>query len=170
MSRLLSILQHQFTRHPHVFWEAAIMDNLCPMTKVSHVQKMSCGLPRIISASGAIPYVVRDKDTASLVNPRAIAEPRNVIQNLILNKEVCIRIGVKVWEYVKKYYDLDLVEMDRLNGVDAVVMAVIHDAYRELGLKGMSRLCPNGDPIVIDVKSAFSPREASEAGITYWRL
>jgi UDP-N-acetyl-D-galactosamine dehydrogenase len=54
--------------------------------------------------------------------------------------------------------------------VDAVVLAVIHERYKQMGLTRMANLCPNGNPILVDVKGAFSPVEAAEAGIAYWRL
>jgi UDP-N-acetyl-D-galactosamine dehydrogenase len=70
----------------------------------------------------------------------------------------------------KTYYDLDLVSEVDLKGVDAVVLAVIHERYKQMGLTRMADLCPNGNPILVDVKGAFSPAEAAEAGIAYWRL
>ncbi|MEJ2641428.1 MAG: nucleotide sugar dehydrogenase [Desulfosarcinaceae bacterium] len=70
----------------------------------------------------------------------------------------------------KTYYGLDLVSEADLKGVDAVVLAVIHEQYRQMGLGRMAGLCPNGNPILVDVKAAFSPAEAAEAGIAYWRL
>jgi UDP-N-acetyl-D-galactosamine dehydrogenase len=70
----------------------------------------------------------------------------------------------------KKYYGLDLVAEKELSGVDAVVLAVIHDHYKEMGLARIAALCPNGNPILVDVKGAFTPAEAAGAGIAYWRL
>ena len=70
----------------------------------------------------------------------------------------------------KQYYGLELVSMEALKGVDAVVVAVMHKEYARMGLKGISQLCMNGLPIVVDVKSAFKPAQASEEKITYWQL
>jgi UDP-N-acetyl-D-glucosamine/UDP-N-acetyl-D-galactosamine dehydrogenase len=70
----------------------------------------------------------------------------------------------------KAYYDLDLIPEAALKGVDAVVLAVIHAEYKQMGLIRIAGLCPNGNPILVDVKGAFSPAEAEEAGIAYWRL
>jgi UDP-N-acetyl-D-galactosamine dehydrogenase len=70
----------------------------------------------------------------------------------------------------KAYYGLDLVAENELAGVDAVVMAVIHDAYKRMGLARIAALCPNGNPILVDVKGAFDPGAAAQAGIAYWRL
>jgi UDP-N-acetyl-D-galactosamine dehydrogenase len=70
----------------------------------------------------------------------------------------------------KHYYGLELVSMDMLKGVDAVVVAVMHKTYLQMGLKGIAQLCTNGAPIVVDVKSAFSSSQAQEHNITYWQL
>jgi UDP-N-acetyl-D-galactosamine dehydrogenase len=68
------------------------------------------------------------------------------------------------------YYGITLREFEDLKGVDAVIVSVIHREFRRLGLKAIAALCTNGQPIVIDVKSIFSPQEADAAHITYWSL
>ncbi len=70
----------------------------------------------------------------------------------------------------KTYYGLDLKTLDQLNGVDALVLAVSHRPYREMGLVRLAELCGGNRPVIVDVKSAFDPRTAQDAGITYWRL
>jgi UDP-N-acetyl-D-galactosamine dehydrogenase len=69
-----------------------------------------------------------------------------------------------------RYYGLELQPLEALRGVDAVVLAVLHRSYRELGLACVAGLCQNGKPIVIDVKGAFTPAEAQSLGIAYWRI
>ncbi len=73
-------------------------------------------------------------------------------------------------EEARKYYGVELQEMESLVGVDAVVVAVVHDAYKELGLSKIVRLCTEGTSLVIDLKGAFSPAEAKKMNIKYWRL
>ena len=73
-------------------------------------------------------------------------------------------------EEAKKYYGVKLIKMEDLAGVDGVIIAVIHDAYRELGLSKIVRLCTKGASVVIDLKGAFSPAEAKDMNIAYWRL
>lgn len=70
----------------------------------------------------------------------------------------------------KQKYDVELVGLDDLVGVDAVVLAVMHQSYRRLGLGDIAKLCDNEHPIVIDVKSAFGVHDAEQKGITYWQL
>jgi len=73
-------------------------------------------------------------------------------------------------EEARKYYGIPLHSLDALKGVDGVVIAVIHKAYREMGLEAIARLCSVGSSLIIDVKGAFSPREAETRNIRYWRL
>ncbi len=68
------------------------------------------------------------------------------------------------------YYGLDIVPMDALIGVDAVVVAVMHKAYGKMGIDGIAKLCTNGSPIVVDVKSAFNKALAAEKNLLYWQL
>jgi len=70
----------------------------------------------------------------------------------------------------KNYYNLELKEMDDLEGVDAVIVAVIHRPYREMGLEKIAGLCSRGTPIIVDVKSGFSPKDVEKMGMVYWRL
>ena len=68
------------------------------------------------------------------------------------------------------YYGLELLTLDKLAGVDAVIVAVIHKPYKKLGLSNVAGLCSGKIPIVIDLKGAFDPAEAEKINIKYWRL
>ena len=70
----------------------------------------------------------------------------------------------------RTYYGIELQTLDQLGSVDALVLAVSHRQYREMGLVQLAGLCGGSRPVVVDVKSAFDPRSAREAGINYWRL
>ena len=71
---------------------------------------------------------------------------------------------------VNHYYGLTMTAVQDIQEVDAVIVAVAHQAYQHLGLAGMSGLCRSGRPIVVDVKAIFDPEEARRLGIHYWRL
>jgi len=70
----------------------------------------------------------------------------------------------------RRYYGLSLSPLECLEGVDAVVMAVAHGAYRTIGLKGLADLCGGGQTILVDVKGQMDPAEARQLGFVYWRL
>jgi UDP-N-acetyl-D-galactosamine dehydrogenase len=71
---------------------------------------------------------------------------------------------------VNHYYGLTMTAVQDIQEVDAVIVAVAHQAYQHLGLAGMAGLCRKGRPIVVDVKAIFDPEEARRLGIHYWRL
>ena len=73
-------------------------------------------------------------------------------------------------EEAKQYYGIDLKPFEDLSGVDAVIIAVKHNAYLQMGLSEISRLCTNHKAVVIDIKGAFGPEEAEKSDILYWRL
>ena len=69
-----------------------------------------------------------------------------------------------------RYYDIRLQSLDTVNGVDGVILAVIHKAYADMGLGGIASLCSKHHPIIVDVKGAFTDSRARKLGVTYWRL
>jgi UDP-N-acetyl-D-galactosamine dehydrogenase len=66
-------------------------------------------------------------------------------------------------------YGVTLTPLDRLAPAEAVVLAVAHREYRDLGTAGIRRLL-GGSPLVVDVKGIVSRAEAKAAGIRLWRL
>ncbi len=69
----------------------------------------------------------------------------------------------------EEYYGVKLLDIEELEGVDAVVIAVLHSQFTGMGLSRIAGLCSK-EKLVIDLKGAFNPGEASELGIEYWRL
>jgi UDP-N-acetyl-D-galactosamine dehydrogenase len=70
----------------------------------------------------------------------------------------------------RRIYGVDLSPLDQLKGVDALVVAVAHQSYRDMGLLRLSGLCDGSRAVVVDVKSAFDPGDVDSQGISYWRL
>lgn len=66
-------------------------------------------------------------------------------------------------------YGIKLVEWEKLPLADALVAAVPHRQYAELGLDALlSRVRPGG--VIMDVKSAWKADEIRSRGYTLWRL
>ena len=70
---------------------------------------------------------------------------------------------------VKEVYGIELADIEQCNGLEGIILAVAHDAYRELTPEKILEIS-NSRPIVIDVKSFFNRRELEESGIRYWSL
>jgi len=70
----------------------------------------------------------------------------------------------------RTYYGVNLQPLDQIKDVDAVILAVMHRVYQAEGLQGIAGRCSGPNPLVIDIKGCFSPTEALNARVTYWRL
>ena len=67
-------------------------------------------------------------------------------------------------------YGLQLGKIDAENQVDALVVAVGHNEYRQCTPAELRALCRNNQPVLADVKSLYNRHEAAEAGFTVFRL
>jgi len=70
----------------------------------------------------------------------------------------------------KKYYGIDIVDMDDLPVVDAVIIAVMHGEYKKMGLLNITKLCCSTASIILDIKGGFGEDAAKMDNIYYWRL
>ena len=73
-------------------------------------------------------------------------------------------------EEARHQYNIKLVSLKDIKDVDAVVLAVAHRNYQEMGIGRIADLCRKGYPILLDIKAIFEPETASSTGINYWRL
>jgi UDP-N-acetyl-D-galactosamine dehydrogenase len=73
-------------------------------------------------------------------------------------------------EEARQYFNIEIVSLNDIKDVDAVILAVAHRNYQEMGLKRIAGLCRKGHPILLDIKAIFEPETASSTGINYWRL
>jgi len=93
----------------------------------------------------------------------------------------CIRelelLGVRVLvcdpvadaEQAKCEHGIDLVDMNDLQSMDAVILAVAHDVFRDLDGTAFVSRCKPGAPIM-DVKCMLDAEQVRSAGLTLWRL
>jgi len=72
-------------------------------------------------------------------------------------------------EDAKKTYDIDLVEFDELERLDAVIAAVSHDELLGIDIELLALRTYSGAPF-IDVKSSYDKLRLSDAGFRVWRL
>lgn len=69
----------------------------------------------------------------------------------------------------KELYDIDLLSWDKLGGLDAIILAVAHDQFRQYQLADYhQKLCNHS--IIVDVKSVLNVKECEANGIKLWRL
>jgi len=73
-------------------------------------------------------------------------------------------------EEARHYYGISLLALDELQGSEAVIVAVMHRHYRELGLERIAALCGGRPALVLDVKSGFDRKQAEALGLIYGRI
>ena len=73
-------------------------------------------------------------------------------------------------EEARQHYNIEIVSLKEIKNVDAVVLAVAHRYYQEMGLSRIAGLCRKSYPILLDIKAIFEPETAISTGINYWRL
>lgn len=74
---------------------------------------------------------------------------------------------------VKAVYGLELCRMEDIHDADCVILAVAHKEYRSMSLEAIDKLyadMPDGDKVLIDVKSILDRQQVKAAGYRYWRL
>ncbi len=60
-------------------------------------------------------------------------------------------------------------EFHVFHDLDAIIVTVMHDDFRELSLSKL-RSCCGETPVLMDVRSAYDPEAATSLGFNYWRL
>jgi UDP-N-acetyl-D-galactosamine dehydrogenase len=71
---------------------------------------------------------------------------------------------------VEREYGLQLDVLEASNAVDALVVAVGHNEYRQATLAELRALCSGNRPVLADVKSLYDRHQAVQAGFTVFRL
>ena len=70
----------------------------------------------------------------------------------------------------KWLYGIEFVDMNTIKNMDAVVLAVAHDCFKELSMDDIANLYGEGKKIMIDIKGLLDRKEFEAAGYAYWRL
>lgn len=70
----------------------------------------------------------------------------------------------------KHEYGIELVSMEALAELDALIIAVAHDEFLKLSQLELSSMFGTNKKVLIDVKGIFDRRVYEQAGFAYWRL
>lgn len=71
---------------------------------------------------------------------------------------------------VQHEYGIRLEDFTQANPVDALVVAVGHNEYRDLAPQALKKLCRPKQPVLADLKALYSREAAAEAGFTVFRF
>ena len=86
--------------------------------------------------------------------------------------EVMVHDPMADAEETRHEYKIELVKLDQVDHVDAIIYAVSHKAFSDLSAERLSAICSNGSGsgVLIDVKSVFNQDEVEAVGLSYWSL
>ena len=67
-------------------------------------------------------------------------------------------------------YDVKIMDMDSIKGMDAVILAVAHTEFSSFTMEEMNSFFGSGKKVLLDIKGILNRKEYEEAGYRYWRL
>ena len=73
-------------------------------------------------------------------------------------------------EEAKHLYGVEFVDMATIKDMDAVVLAVAHDSFKDISLADMDKFFGEGKKVLLDLKGLLDRNEYEQADYIYWRL
>lgn len=73
-------------------------------------------------------------------------------------------------EEAKRNYGIDIMDIDCINNMDGVILAVAHKEFQNLTMERMNCFYGSGKKVLIDVKGQLNRKEYESAGYCYWKL
>lgn len=73
-------------------------------------------------------------------------------------------------EEAKKLYGIEFISINEIKEMDAVVLAVAHDVFKEMEATKISSFFNVGKKVLVDIKGILNRKEYENAGYNYWRL
>ncbi len=70
----------------------------------------------------------------------------------------------------KQIYSIEFADLDSVKDMDAVVLTVAHDEFKNLTLDDTDSFFGEGKKILLDIKGLLNRKNYEEAGYIYWRL
>lgn len=70
----------------------------------------------------------------------------------------------------KRLYGVEFVDISAIKNMDAVVLAVAHDAFAHFSMADIDKLFGAGQKVLLDIKGLLDRTEYEKAGYNYWRL
>jgi len=134
-------------------------------TAIKHMIKNSC---RVRGAKVAVLGLTFKENVPDLRNTRVI----DIIHELTdYHAEVLVHDPIADAEEARHEYGLELVPLEALINLDALILAVPHQAFLSLSSETLSsRFTDPSKALLLDVKGALDMAAMQDAGIQYWRL
>lgn len=73
-------------------------------------------------------------------------------------------------EEAKQLYGIEFVDIDTINDMDVIILAVAHSEFNHLTINDMDKFFAKGKKVLLDLKGLLNRKEYEAAGYSYWRL
>ncbi|MBR3017968.1 MAG: nucleotide sugar dehydrogenase, partial [Clostridia bacterium] len=73
-------------------------------------------------------------------------------------------------EEAKRIYGIEFSRLDKVQNMDAVIIAVAHDEFKMMTKEQIDCLYGLGKKVLLDIKGVLDRDEYENAGYSYWRL
>ena len=70
----------------------------------------------------------------------------------------------------KHLYGVEFVDMASIKDMDAVILAVAHEAFSKFAISEVNKMFGEGQRVLLDIKGLLNREEYENAGYCYWRL
>ena len=70
----------------------------------------------------------------------------------------------------KRLYGIEFTDLNGIRDMDAVIIAVAHDAFKSLAPAELNRFFAPGRKVLLDIKGIFERRDFESSEYLYWRL
>lgn len=70
----------------------------------------------------------------------------------------------------KRIYGIEFTDIKEINNMDAVVLAVAHDCFKDITVSRMDVLFGAGKKVLLDIKGILDKKAYEKQGYSYWRL
>lgn len=73
-------------------------------------------------------------------------------------------------EEAENLYGVSFSELNQINNMDAVIIAVSHSAFLAIDMSALAKMYADDQKVLLDIKGIFDREEYENAGFKYWRL
>ena len=73
-------------------------------------------------------------------------------------------------EETKRIYNIDLIDLEKIENVDAIIIATAHQEFLDIDLAKYKKMFGREQNILVDVKGILNKEKCIDNNITYWRL
>lgn len=132
------------------------------------IVKQLISLGKVVKGSTVALFGITFKEDCPDVRNTKIVDIINYLKKYDINVLVYDPVADKDETY--RSYNVELVDYDEINNVDAIVIAVAHNEFRKLSLDDLEQKYIDKRKALIDLKGIYNKEEVEKKGIRYWSL